>query len=138
MVSGGLLAFLIDLISTSQNNSQKVVILVGYDDELTPLTCGFNSRTANKVPSLPSTLFGVITVHNKDEWNWGLEIREVHFCDECSIEFPEKAKLRKHLESGHKEVSNIIVEDTIHKIEPDHVFLTQNTKDLEDLLKTLP
>ena len=80
----------------------------------------------------------MIAVHKKDEWNWGLDVREVHFCDECSIEFPEKVMLRKHIQSGHKEVSNIIVEDTIQKIEPDHEFLTQNTRDLEEMLKAIP
>ena len=54
-------------------------------------------------------------VHKKDEWNWHLEIKAVHFCDECDIEFPEKAMLRKHIESGHTEVSLIIIDDTIKK-----------------------
>ena len=80
----------------------------------------------------------MIKEHKKDEWNWTLDLKAVQFCDECEIEFPEKTMLRKHLQSGHKEVSHIIVEDNAQQIKPDAKFLTQNTKDLREMLRALP
>ena len=80
----------------------------------------------------------MIKEHKKDPWNWGLEVKAVHFCDECEIEFPEKTMLRKHLESGHNEVSHMIFDDNMQKIVPDAKFLTKNTKDLVEMLKAIP
>ena len=46
--------------------------------------------------------------------------------------------LRKHLESGHNEVSHMIINDNLQTIVPDNKFLTKNTKDLEEMLKAIP
>ena len=75
--------------------------------------------------------------HNKDAWNWGLEINVKFKCDQCVINFPNKTNLRRHIEDGHQD-DNIVVEDSVRKIKPDMEFLTQNTKDLNEMLKNLP
>ena len=102
----------------------------------------------------------MMTEHQKDEWNWNLEVTSVISCEECEIEFPQKAMLRQHIQSDHTEVSNAITQDpvlnidekdpncknimnlaetkSIQKIIPDDEFLTKNTKDLELMLKALP
>ena len=41
--------------------------------------------------------------------------------------------LRIHIESNLKDVSNLIVYEVAHKIEPDKSFLLQNTIDLEEI-----
>ena len=66
-----------------------------------------------------------------------MEINAKFKCHQCIIDFPSKANLRKHIEGGHQDAS-IVVEDSIRKIKPDTEFLTQNTKDLNVMLRNLP
>ena len=46
--------------------------------------------------------------------------------------------LRVHFESDHKDICNAIVHEVVQKIEPDQGFITQNTKDLLEMLKSIP
>ena len=80
----------------------------------------------------------MIHVHKKDQWNWGLEVKSTFTCGECDIEFPSRSTLRNHLEGGHMEVNNAVITDNIKIIEPDEEFISQNTQDLEIILKTVP
>ena len=57
----------------------------------------------------------IVCIHNKDKWNWGLEIKAIFICVECEIEFTNKSILRSHIESGHTEVSGSIVEESEKK-----------------------
>ena len=103
-------------------------IKVEDDDMMSEkLVCSFCPYTVRNMIEYKNHM---IKVHKKDEWNWTLEVKAVYYCDECDFEFPEKAMLRKHIQSGHIEVSQIIIEDTIKKQEH-----TQNKRDpkLRDL-----
>ena len=80
----------------------------------------------------------MISIHKKDECNWGLEIKVKFLCNECDSEFSTKSMLRTHVQSGHTKVNGIIVVDNAHKIIPDDEFLTKNTKDLEKFLSQIP
>ena len=82
----------------------------------------------------------LIDIHKKDEWNWSLDINMRFECHECDLEFASKSMLRTHLDSDHKEVCGIVVKDvaTNLKVEPNKEFLTQNTKDLEEMLRNIP
>ena len=66
----------------------------------------------------------------------------------CGIEFMNKKDLNTHYEETHQEkevdeakanyVRKLVPDELIKRIVPDKEFLTQNTKDLEDMLKALP
>ena len=44
----------------------------------------------------------LINVHNKEEHNWMVEeIKTTFACDECEIQFPERALLASHVGSVH-------------------------------------
>ena len=75
----------------------------------------------------------MMSSHEKDKWNWTLEIKSIIYCEVCQIEFPQKSMLRIHIESDHTDVSNTISHEVVQKIEPD-----RNTKDLEEMLKSIP
>ena len=79
----------------------------------------------------------MITSHNKDAWNWGLEIKTINFCDECDLEFPDKATLKKHIQSGHIEVSLIIVEDTVMNQKPSEKKRDPKIRELPEIVKPL-
>ena len=79
----------------------------------------------------------MMKTHNKDAWNWSMEINVKFKCDQCGTNFPNKTNLRRHIEGGHQD-DNIVVEDSVRKIKPDTEFLTQNTKDLNEMLRNLP
>ena len=55
-------------------------------------------------------------MHNKDKWNWGLEIKAIFICADCEIEFTTKLMLRHLIESGQTEVSGSIVEEAEKKL----------------------
>ena len=79
----------------------------------------------------------MMKAHNKYAWNWSMEINVKFKCDQCITNFPNKTNLRRHIEGGHQD-DNIVVEDSVRKIKPDTEFLTQNTKDLNEILRNLP
>ena len=53
----------------------------------------------------------MIVSHQKNETNWGLEIKIKFDCKECDYEFASKAMLRSHVDSGHSEVKGIVIKD---------------------------
>ena len=53
----------------------------------------------------------MVAVHKKDKWNWSLELKASCFCDECDVEFPDKTKMRQHMQGGHRGVSRKSVPD---------------------------
>ena len=110
-------------------------IKVKDDDKLAetlvcPL-CEYTTRNMNEFKN------HMTKVHKKDEWNWSLDIKAVHFCDECEVEFPEKSMLRKHIDSGHIEVSQIIVDDTVKKQEHVQKKRDPNLRELPEIVKPL-
>ena len=66
----------------------------------------------------------------------------------CNIVFNSRSELQNHYEREHTEpivdkakeeyVKSVVPDDLIKKIVPDEEFMTQNTKDLEEMLKALP
>ena len=36
------------------------------------------------------------TIHKTVKWNWSLDLKAVHFCNQCDFELPEKAMLKTH------------------------------------------
>ena len=66
----------------------------------------------------------------------------------CNSVFKSRTELQNHYAKEHTEptvdkakeeyVKRVVPDDLIKKIVPDQEFMTQNTKDLEELLKSLP
>ena len=133
--------YICSLISESQekiNVHMKFAHSINLDDEnqmLDKYLCPMCKYATRNMINFKNHM---IADHQKDEWNWGLEIKSMIYCEECQIEFPQKSMLRVHFESDHKDVCNAIGHDVVQKIEPDQRFITQNTKDLEEMLKSIP
>ena len=100
-------------------------IKVEVDETAEKFTCSMCEFKHGDMDALKNHM---INVHKKDQWNWGLETKAVHICDECTIEFPTKQALRNHIDSGHKEVNSAVETD-----DPDDDFSESDFNDLPDL-----
>ena len=113
--------YMYNLTSEDQNKVKvhlKLAHNMKVEDEdimLEKLMCALCPYSARNMDHLRDHM---INEHNKDRWNWGLEMKAAYYCDECDFEFPERAMLRKHIESGHTEVNQIIVVETTNIQDP--------------------
>ena len=116
--------------------------------------CSFGTRNMGEYKK------HLIRLHKKEEHNWMVrELKSVFPCDECMLEFTERAMLVNHMDNDHcgdwfkaqqnidtnrrkenptKKVEQVEFVSSIVTITPDNNFLTINTADLKLMLEAIP